>query len=34
MAAEVVFLRIRPLLVSVIDYSKGFGQTETVSTEA
>jgi len=31
MAAEVVFLRIRPLLVSVIDYSKGFGHTELIS---
>jgi nitroimidazol reductase NimA-like FMN-containing flavoprotein (pyridoxamine 5'-phosphate oxidase superfamily) len=30
MAAEVVFLRIRPLLISVIDYSKGFGHTELV----
>lgn len=32
-AAEVVFLRIRALLVSVIDYSKGFGHAETVWTE-
>jgi len=31
MAAEVVFLRIRPMLVSLIDYSKGFGHTELVS---
>lgn len=31
MAAEVVFLRIRPTMVSVIDYSKGFGHTELVS---
>jgi nitroimidazol reductase NimA-like FMN-containing flavoprotein (pyridoxamine 5'-phosphate oxidase superfamily) len=30
MAHEVVFLRIRPVLVSVIDYSKGFGHTELV----
>jgi nitroimidazol reductase NimA-like FMN-containing flavoprotein (pyridoxamine 5'-phosphate oxidase superfamily) len=30
MAAEVVFLRIRPQIVSVIDYSKGFGHTELV----
>lgn len=31
MAAEVAFLRIRPVLVSVIDYSKGFGHTELVA---
>jgi len=31
MAAEVVFLRIRPLLVSAIDYSKGFGHTDLIS---
>ena len=31
MAAEVVFLRIRPMLVSVIDYSKGFGHTELIN---
>ena len=30
MAAEVAFLRIRPHMVSVIDYSKGFGHTELV----
>jgi len=30
MAADVVFLRIRPQPVSVIDYSKGFGHTELV----
>jgi nitroimidazol reductase NimA-like FMN-containing flavoprotein (pyridoxamine 5'-phosphate oxidase superfamily) len=30
MAAEVVFLRIRPRMVSVIDYSQGFGHTELV----
>lgn len=28
MAAEVAFLRIRPELVSLLDYSKGFGHTE------
>jgi nitroimidazol reductase NimA-like FMN-containing flavoprotein (pyridoxamine 5'-phosphate oxidase superfamily) len=31
MGHEVVFLRIRPQMVSVIDYSKGFGHTELVS---
>ncbi len=31
MAHDVVFLRIRPRMVSVIDYSKGFGHTELVS---
>lgn len=31
MAAEVAFLRIRLVLVSVIDYSKGFGHTELVT---
>jgi nitroimidazol reductase NimA-like FMN-containing flavoprotein (pyridoxamine 5'-phosphate oxidase superfamily) len=31
MAAEVAFLRIRPQMVSVLDYSKGFGHTELVS---
>jgi nitroimidazol reductase NimA-like FMN-containing flavoprotein (pyridoxamine 5'-phosphate oxidase superfamily) len=30
MAAEVAFLRIVPQMVSVIDYSKGFGHTELV----
>jgi nitroimidazol reductase NimA-like FMN-containing flavoprotein (pyridoxamine 5'-phosphate oxidase superfamily) len=30
MAAEIAFLRIRPQMVSVIDYSKGFGHTELV----
>jgi len=30
MAADGVFLRTRPQLVSVIDYSKGFGHTELV----
>jgi nitroimidazol reductase NimA-like FMN-containing flavoprotein (pyridoxamine 5'-phosphate oxidase superfamily) len=30
MAHEVAFLRIRPRMVSVIDYSKGFGHTELV----
>jgi nitroimidazol reductase NimA-like FMN-containing flavoprotein (pyridoxamine 5'-phosphate oxidase superfamily) len=30
MAHEVVFLRIQPQVVSVIDYSKGFGHTELV----
>ena len=30
MAAEVAFLRIIPQMVSVIDYSKGFGHTELV----
>ncbi|MGJ7917197.1 pyridoxamine 5'-phosphate oxidase family protein [Massilia sp. LXY-6] len=32
MAHEVAFVRIRPQMVSVIDYSKGFGHTELVST--
>jgi nitroimidazol reductase NimA-like FMN-containing flavoprotein (pyridoxamine 5'-phosphate oxidase superfamily) len=32
MGHEVAFLRIRPQMVSVIDYSKGFGHTELVST--
>jgi hypothetical protein len=31
MAHAVAFLRIRPQMVSVIDYSKGFGHTELVS---
>lgn len=31
MASEVAFLRIRPQMVSVLDYSKGFGHTELVS---
>jgi nitroimidazol reductase NimA-like FMN-containing flavoprotein (pyridoxamine 5'-phosphate oxidase superfamily) len=30
MAHEVAFVRIRPRMVSVIDYSKGFGHTELV----
>jgi nitroimidazol reductase NimA-like FMN-containing flavoprotein (pyridoxamine 5'-phosphate oxidase superfamily) len=30
MAQEVAFVRIRPQMVSVIDYSKGFGHTELV----
>lgn len=34
MAHEVAFVRIRPQMVSVIDYSKGFGHTELVSAEA
>ena len=34
MGHEVVFVRIRPQMVSVIDYSKGFGHTELVSVEA
>lgn len=33
MAHDVVFVRIRPQMVSVIDYSKGFGHTELVSIE-
>jgi hypothetical protein len=31
MGHEVAFVRIRPQMVSVIDYSKGFGHTELVS---
>ena len=31
MGHEVAFLRIRPQMVSVLDYSKGFGHTELVS---
>jgi nitroimidazol reductase NimA-like FMN-containing flavoprotein (pyridoxamine 5'-phosphate oxidase superfamily) len=31
MAHEVAFVRIRPQMVSVIEYSKGFGHTELVS---
>jgi nitroimidazol reductase NimA-like FMN-containing flavoprotein (pyridoxamine 5'-phosphate oxidase superfamily) len=31
MAHEVIFVRIQPQMVSVIDYSKGFGHTELVS---
>ena len=31
MAQEVAFLRIRPQMISVLDYSKGFGHTELVS---
>jgi nitroimidazol reductase NimA-like FMN-containing flavoprotein (pyridoxamine 5'-phosphate oxidase superfamily) len=33
MAHEVAFVRIRPQMVSVIDYSKGFGHTELVSAQ-
>jgi len=33
MAAEVAFLRIRPQVVSVIDYSKGFGHSELVTVD-
>ena len=32
MAFEVSFVRIRPQMVSLLDYSKGFGHTELVST--
>jgi uncharacterized protein YhbP (UPF0306 family) len=31
MAHDVAFVRIRPQMVSVIDYSKGFGHTELVA---
>lgn len=31
MAAEVAFLRISPQVISVLDYSKGFGHTELVT---
>jgi nitroimidazol reductase NimA-like FMN-containing flavoprotein (pyridoxamine 5'-phosphate oxidase superfamily) len=31
MGHDVAFVRIRPQMVSVIDYSKGFGHTELVS---
>ena len=31
MGREVVFLRIRPQMVSVIDYSKGFGHADLIS---
>ncbi|ALK97300.1 hypothetical protein AB595_11835 [Massilia sp. WF1] len=31
MAREVAFVRIRPQMVSILDYSKGFGHTELVS---
>lgn len=31
MAREVVFLRITPQVISVLDYSKGFGHTELVN---
>jgi nitroimidazol reductase NimA-like FMN-containing flavoprotein (pyridoxamine 5'-phosphate oxidase superfamily) len=31
MGHEVAFVRIRPQMVSLIDYSKGFGHTELVS---
>jgi hypothetical protein len=34
MGHEVAFLRIRPQMVSVIDYSKGFGHTELISVAA
>jgi nitroimidazol reductase NimA-like FMN-containing flavoprotein (pyridoxamine 5'-phosphate oxidase superfamily) len=30
-AAEIVLLKIRPQIVSVLDYEKGFGHTELVS---
>lgn len=33
MAHEVAFLRIQPRMVSVIDYSKGFGHTELVPAD-
>jgi general stress protein 26 len=31
MASEIAFLKITPLLISVLDYSKGFGHTELVT---
>lgn len=31
MSAQIAFLRITPQLISVLDYSKGFGHTELVS---
>jgi general stress protein 26 len=31
MAKEVLFLRIRPEMISVLDYTKGFGHTELVN---
>jgi len=31
MASEVAFLKITPQLISVLDYSKGFGHTELVT---
>lgn len=31
MAAEVAFLKITPQVISVLDYSKGFGHTELVT---
>jgi general stress protein 26 len=31
MAAEVAFLRITPQVISVLDYTKGFGHTEMVT---
>lgn len=33
MAGQVVFLRIEPRMISVIDYSKGFGHTELVDAQ-
>jgi hypothetical protein len=32
MAREVAFLRITPQVISVLDYTKGFGHTELVTT--
>ena len=34
MAAEVAFLKITPQVISVLDYSKGFGHTELVTAQA
>jgi general stress protein 26 len=31
MAAEIAFLRIRPQVISVLDYTKGFGHTELLT---
>jgi hypothetical protein len=31
MAADISFVRITPQIISVLDYSKGFGHTELVT---
>jgi hypothetical protein len=32
--ASVVFLKITPIVISVLDYTKGFGHTELISIHA
>jgi hypothetical protein len=32
--AHIIFIKVKPLVASVLDYSKGFGYTELVSINA